>query len=58
MIERAGRYGILGEIERLARWLGLYKVEMEKPGVRFYPKMLVKTLGTKQKAPVKVGDIF
>jgi len=56
MIERARRYGILGEIRELARWLGLKMIEMENPGTKFYPIELVKTLGANRKAPVKVGD--
>jgi hypothetical protein len=56
MWERAKKYGILGELERLARELGLTEVVMENPGNKFYPIELVKTLGANRKAPVRVGD--
>ncbi len=57
MQERAERYGIIEEIKKLAKRLGLIEVEMKNPGTKIYPIELVRTLGTNRKAPVKVGDI-
>ena len=59
MIERAQKYGILGEIERLARELGLVKIVMDETS-KFIPEKLIKVVGQNlppQKEPGETLDL-
>ncbi len=41
----------------LVRWLGFEKVELEDPGVKFYPEELTQRLGRGRKLFIKEGDL-